>query len=859
MASFTDTNIPKFNPYVQQLPVEAMVQVGMSKQKQYEEGVTKIQTQINNIAGMDVMRDVDKNYLQSKINQLGNDLTTVAAGDFSNFQLVNSVGGMATQISKDKYVQNAVGSAARYRKEAALMEKARAEGKSSQANIYDFGTKANAWLESDKLDESFNGRYTQYIDVKKKAMEAIKQLHPNLTQYDIPFEVKDGKVNTAKIADAMQRYKIEGIDENQIKQAINASFSPDDINQLSIDAKYQFRDVTPDQLVNLATSNYNFQKTDAKKSLDLLIKQRGTITDPTSLSEINKYIEQYEVFLGKDGKPGKVDEEYLENLKNATDNPDGVKLSIYKDGFIKEFANGFTWKTQVEELMTNPIKQQMNWLAEMNHKQQVFNQSVYEFQENLKRDDAKIQLDAEANALKRAELYGVASPWTTVGNPTDNILRSAEMFTNHSNSVAQNYEAGKNALLATGKFSVEQINKMVNDPNTPIPAVAITTIQEMRRQKNYLSSLETFEKNIRASSDKEAGVYEAKKQLTAGKKPLSLTVGNQNFTLSPEEMLVLEAATTTKSRGSKQGTISEVIVDRTGLNKNQLNFVNAMQGILYGKFEPGQQQPKLKNEVLRQINPILSQYVKPAQQLKVALDKSNVIYRNKLAPLVSNFVPQIKALGAEKDGSPTAITINKVSALLTATAARNVAADEIFSLSTSSEMLSNKNSKDTRIFVQQDGDNYTIIMKSEANPSKLQKIRVSKGEILANFGNEYVNNLTQESARIAMGRGNTNLVANPNSSVMQKSFGDFPGIRKMDVKADFTQDVSNPELFVPGINILKKDGRYQYFELSGIDNLSRVGYEQGRKNLNALTDNVLLKSIKQEYPNYDYSQLAIKQ
>ncbi len=65
MASFTDI-LPQFNPYIQQLPVDAMVQVGMEKQRRYDEGVQKIQTQIDNIAGMDVIRDVDKAYLQSK-------------------------------------------------------------------------------------------------------------------------------------------------------------------------------------------------------------------------------------------------------------------------------------------------------------------------------------------------------------------------------------------------------------------------------------------------------------------------------------------------------------------------------------------------------------------------------------------------------------------------------------------------------------------------------------------------------------------------------------------------------------------------------------------------------------------------
>jgi hypothetical protein len=42
MASYTD-QIPQFNPYIQQLPVEAMAQVGMEKQRRYDEGLQKIQ------------------------------------------------------------------------------------------------------------------------------------------------------------------------------------------------------------------------------------------------------------------------------------------------------------------------------------------------------------------------------------------------------------------------------------------------------------------------------------------------------------------------------------------------------------------------------------------------------------------------------------------------------------------------------------------------------------------------------------------------------------------------------------------------------------------------------------------------
>ena len=147
MASFTD-KIPQFNPYVQQLPVEAMVKVGMAKQQQYDEGVQRIQTNIDNVAGMDIARDVDKKYLESKLNALGNNLKAVAAGDFSNFQLVNSVNGMTNQITKDKNVRNAVSSTAWLRKQQAEMEKAISEGKSSQENQWDFEEKANRYLTS---------------------------------------------------------------------------------------------------------------------------------------------------------------------------------------------------------------------------------------------------------------------------------------------------------------------------------------------------------------------------------------------------------------------------------------------------------------------------------------------------------------------------------------------------------------------------------------------------------------------------------------------------------------------------------------------------------------------------------------
>lgn len=188
MASYTDI-IPKFNPYIQQLPIEAMVQVGMEKQKRYDEGIQKLQTYIDTVAGLEVMRPQDKAYLQSRLNDLGNNLKTVAAGDFSNFQLVNSVGGMIGQIGKDKFVQAAVQSTAWDKQQRALMEEDRKKGTLSPDNETNYNKKLRAYYESGIKDElgnpiKFSGSYVPFFDIFKFAKETFDAVKPDGMTWD---------------------------------------------------------------------------------------------------------------------------------------------------------------------------------------------------------------------------------------------------------------------------------------------------------------------------------------------------------------------------------------------------------------------------------------------------------------------------------------------------------------------------------------------------------------------------------------------------------------------------------------------------------------------------------------------------
>ena len=251
MASYKDTTPSTFNPYIEQRPVEAMAKVGMYKQQRFDEGVKKIQESIDNVAGLDVVRDIDKQYLQSKLNQLGSQLSNVAGGDFSNFSLINSVNGMTNQIAKDPNVINAVSSATRYRKDLETIQGLKEKGEWAESNQLEYNKEVTNWYDSDDLNSSYKANVSPYINVQEESQKIIKALAKDEYNIEVMQDPTSGKYY-----DIMTNQEVKELTPEKIQTALKTGLSPQAWRQLSLDGKLKYNNVSDQGFVNQLNDGY---------------------------------------------------------------------------------------------------------------------------------------------------------------------------------------------------------------------------------------------------------------------------------------------------------------------------------------------------------------------------------------------------------------------------------------------------------------------------------------------------------------------------------------------------------------------------------------------------------------------------
>lgn len=354
MSSFTDVPI-QYNPYVETTPIQAEVAVGMRKEEEFKLGIARVQSYVDAIAGLDIVKQEDKDYVTNKLGEVRKGISKNLSGDFSDMRITNQIGGAATHIYKDPIVQNGVVSTANYRKGVADMDAAVKAGKSAPDNEWDYQDQANKWLTDKTVGTSFNGKYTPYVDVMDDFLKTWKEVHPDSKLTQDAFRLD----STGKIVvnEALNEESIEGITPDKVKQVSDLVFSKaQNQQQLNISGRYKYRNIPPSTMYDTLRTNYSESLDNVnKKLIELQTKQT---TDKTVDKElIAKQIEGWKKY-GSDTL-----DQFKEYSNLLQSDPEAAKSLLYKDEFTQKVMNTFQWTKESNQIKDNPLwKSQMELL-----------------------------------------------------------------------------------------------------------------------------------------------------------------------------------------------------------------------------------------------------------------------------------------------------------------------------------------------------------------------------------------------------------------------------------------------------------------------------------------------------------------
>ena len=486
MASFTDA-IPQFNPYIQQLPVDAMVQVGMEKQKRYDQGLQRIQSQIDQVAGLSIARPQDKEYLQSKLNELGTKLKTVAAGDFSNYQLVNSVAGMASTIMKDPVIIAGVQSAQNIKNNEKLIEEARQKGELTPDNLDFYNKRLVAYESAPLVDERgkpivFNAKYDPYFDVFKFVKENFDAVKPANLTFNQVYETDDKgnplidpATNKPIYSPLMIKLEKEGRLPEAVRDTLDQILADPRVSkQLQITGEYNYKGYSPEMIKQkIATQESAILAAQNSQIADLTLRKNGLKTQEEK--------DAVDIEIGKIQNSMSTIKSRYNELKEAADtNTDAVRGYLYENDVRNRYTTMFGQMSVNETISSNP-----GWEANFKiqqaaeQRQQFYTRLAFDRQthrDNMMIKELEMAQKAVQNAGGQWELSNMPADFDIVATFEKDYDRASDNFVNSSKGFIWD------AIYSQIDGNEARFQKLIDSGNSREQAIDIILRQDAKKQ-----------------------------------------------------------------------------------------------------------------------------------------------------------------------------------------------------------------------------------------------------------------------------------------------------------------------------------------------------------------------------------------
>lgn len=418
----------------EQLDISNLVKATTYKQDTYNQNTTEMQQLVNQYAGTDLLRDVDKNYLGNRLSTLVDYVNNTGTLDWGNKNVFNEVSNYVSKAI-DSNVISAVSSTQQFRKHQANMEdlKKNKPDQYSAQNDWMASRDINRYLESDKVGDTYKqGSYVPYTDTNKLIMDNLKVLEKHGIQTTF---TSDGNPLLTRID------KHEVLTENEANQYLGLILGAKGTQQLAIDGMYNYRG---ENLETLASTYENMLENNAK-SLDSLAKTAEVLKVGKTADEKKKmdsfianYSEQANAIRADKKKGMTMDKDQLA----AT-----IHTNSYKSNWSKmlAFDNVVDWK--IDDRNFNIAKRNddllhKEWERDFQQNKftvdQFWKQKDYDLEVMKAMSKGEVTMDADGNPIMGSGVaagYGNANGIVETSNPTE--LGEASIMT--AEDIQKNY------------------------------------------------------------------------------------------------------------------------------------------------------------------------------------------------------------------------------------------------------------------------------------------------------------------------------------------------------------------------------------------------------------------------------------
>lgn len=266
----------------EKLDISVLGKAMQYKQQMYDTNVAQVQQLVNQYAGTDLLRDVDKQYFGERIGTLVNYINESGTRDWSRRSVATDIQNYVSN-ALDKNVLNAIGSTQAYRKQMAEIEDIK-KNKPDQYSMQNewFATQDyQRYMTSGQVGDTYRAQtYVPYTDVKNVLLENSKYLEKFGVEYHV--DVLGGNQYFTKIGTS------ERIDPETAKQYLGMMMDSKVQNQLYIDGQYAYKDLPAEIISKQYDSKLNaYTKSNNERINELRLKNLTATREQKAQIEAN--------------------------------------------------------------------------------------------------------------------------------------------------------------------------------------------------------------------------------------------------------------------------------------------------------------------------------------------------------------------------------------------------------------------------------------------------------------------------------------------------------------------------------------------------------------------------------------------